>query len=248
MTVDPRRIQTLNKIDFKPAGPVIYWMSRDQRVKDNWALLYAQELANKNNLPLAVVFSLNSKFLGATLRQFDFMIQGLMEVEEDLNTHNISFFLLEGDPEVTIKKFVNHHEVSAVVTDFSPLKIGRKWRKHLADNLNCPVYEVDAHNIVPCLYVSDKQEFAAYTIRPKINKLLSEFLTYFPTLKHQEHTIKKEKIDWENVFKSLEVDFQVKPVEWIKPGYKNGMKMFHDFLNHKYQLKYLLGIIYRYDK
>lgn len=28
------------------AGPVIYWMSRDQRVQDNWALLFAQEKAN----------------------------------------------------------------------------------------------------------------------------------------------------------------------------------------------------------
>jgi len=28
----------------KIKGPVIYWMSRDQRAFDNWALLYAQDL------------------------------------------------------------------------------------------------------------------------------------------------------------------------------------------------------------
>jgi|APDOM4702015248_1054824.scaffolds.fasta_scaffold633950_1 deoxyribodipyrimidine photolyase len=29
-------------------GTVIYWMSRDQRVDDNWALLYAQSMANQD--------------------------------------------------------------------------------------------------------------------------------------------------------------------------------------------------------
>jgi len=35
-------------------GPVVYWMSRDQRVRDNWALLYAQELALNLGRPLGV--------------------------------------------------------------------------------------------------------------------------------------------------------------------------------------------------
>ncbi len=38
------RIRALNQAP-SGTGPVVYWMSRDQRVTDNWALLYAQELA-----------------------------------------------------------------------------------------------------------------------------------------------------------------------------------------------------------
>jgi deoxyribodipyrimidine photo-lyase len=43
MTVSPRRIHHLND---NPAshGPVVYWMSRDQRVSDNWALLHAHPM------------------------------------------------------------------------------------------------------------------------------------------------------------------------------------------------------------
>ena len=62
------RIRPLNQV---PPGPglVLYWMSRDQRVQDNWALLSAQELALTLGQPLGVVFCLAPTFLGATLRQ-----------------------------------------------------------------------------------------------------------------------------------------------------------------------------------
>jgi len=230
---DLRRIQKLNNIEILNKGPVIYWMSRDQRVEDNWALLYAQEIAIERKLPLAVVFCLNPKFLEATIRQYDFMIKGLIEVEKELTDLNISFFLLEGNPEEEISNFCKSNNSSALITDFSPLKIGRKWRNKIAKEVDCHMSEVDTHNIVPCFYVSDKQEFAAYTIRPKIKKLLPEFLTSIPKVKHQKHTIKKEKIDWEKVYNKLDIDFTVKPVEWINPGYKNGMKMLHNFLKNK---------------
>ena len=230
---DPRRIAKLNNNEFNPNGPVIYWMSRDQRVKDNWALIYASELCKKYNLPLAVVFSLNSKFLDATIRQYDFMIKGLIEVEEELDKLNISFFLLEGTPEDTIKKFVKSRDVSAVVTDFSPVKIGRIWRENLAKTIEVPLYEVDAHNIVPCTYVSNKQEFGAYTIRPKIKKVLDEFLVDIPHLNSSYHTIKKEKINWNNVFNKLNINFEVKPVDWVTPGYNSGMKILNNFIKEK---------------
>ena len=33
---------------------VLYWMWRDKRVQDNWALLYSQQVATKLNVPLQV--------------------------------------------------------------------------------------------------------------------------------------------------------------------------------------------------
>jgi deoxyribodipyrimidine photo-lyase len=61
-----KRARLLNDKNFKNEGPVAYWMSRDQRADDNWALLFAQELAIKYNQPLTVVFCLVEDFLGAT--------------------------------------------------------------------------------------------------------------------------------------------------------------------------------------
>ena len=73
-------------------GPVIYWMSRDQRAQDNWALLFSQELALKQRRPLGVVFCLVPQFLGAAIRQYGFMLRGLQEVEKSLARINIPFF------------------------------------------------------------------------------------------------------------------------------------------------------------
>ena len=85
--VDPRRIRTITKKAVSVAANsrlVVYWMSRDQRAEDNWALLHAQHLAEQKGYGLAVVFCLVPKFLGATLRQYGFMLKGLREVEAKL--------------------------------------------------------------------------------------------------------------------------------------------------------------------
>ncbi len=230
---DPRRIQKLNNYEFEPNGPIIYWMSRDQRAHDNWALVLAQEYSKKYNLPLAVVFSMKSRFLDATIRQYDFMIRGLEEVETELNEKNISLFLLEGSPDETIPHFVKQREASLLITDFSPLRIGRNWRKSIAQDIKVTMLEVDAHNIVPCWIASTKQEFGAYTLRPKINKILKEFLVEIPAISKSSHTIKKEKIDWKNVYKKIDVNKEVKPVDWVTPGYKSGMKEIKLFIQNK---------------
>ena len=64
--------------------------------------------------------------------------------------------LLLGDPVETIERFVEDHGVAAVVTDFSPLRVGRQWRDGLAASNKFAVYEVDAHNVVPCWMASEK--------------------------------------------------------------------------------------------
>src|SRR5512135_3357319 len=114
--VDERRIRLL-KDGPAHGGPVLYWMSRDQRVRDNWALLFAQELALESKKPLGVLFCLVPHFLNATMRQYDFMLQGLQEVERSLTKANIPFFLMTGAPDKEIPRFVGEHDVGALVAD-----------------------------------------------------------------------------------------------------------------------------------
>ena len=125
--INENRIRLLKK-GTESNGPVIYWMSRDQRVHDNWALLFAQQLALEKNAKLVVVFTLIPEFLGATMRQYDFMIKGLIEVEKELKKYNILFFLLLGNPSDEIPKFIIEHKASVLVSDFDPLKIKRRWK------------------------------------------------------------------------------------------------------------------------
>jgi deoxyribodipyrimidine photo-lyase len=189
--VDRRRAKALND---RPVGqgPVIYWMSRDQRASDNWALLYAQELAVERRQALAVAFCLTPAFLEATRRQYDFMLSGLAGLEEDLQALGIPFHLLfaeaaDGEQAVPeqIARLARHAGAGAVVTDFSPLRVGRQWRERAARLIDAALIEVDAHNIVPCWTASGKKEFAAYTFRPRLGRRLDEFLMPFPTLQAQ---------------------------------------------------------------
>ena len=232
--MNEKRIRLLQN-GSENSGPVIYWMSRDQRAHDNWALLFAQKLAVERKRDLMVVFSLIPEFLGATLRQYDFMLNGLMELEIEFNKYNIPFIMLMGEPSDEIPRFIKDNKASNIITDFDPLKIKRKWKNEIAKKISIPFYEVDAHNIVPCFYVSPKQEFGAYTIRPKIHKNLPEFLEEFPKLKKMKSSasVSSNIIDWEKVYSSLKVDESVKPVDWIKPGEMTAHKTLRDFIENK---------------
>ena len=157
-------------------------MSRDQRVQNNWALIFAKQLAEENTVPLIVVFSLVTDFLGATKRHFGFLLKGLQQVEVDLHHLNIPFVLLSGDPAETIPAYVLEKDASILVSDFDPLKIKRIWKKRIAPKITIPFYEVDAHNIVPALHVSQKTEYSAYTLRSKVQRMLPDFFDVFPVL------------------------------------------------------------------
>jgi deoxyribodipyrimidine photo-lyase len=231
--IDPRRIRLLNENRDKE-GAVIYWMSRDQRVRHNWALLFARRKAELQQQPLVVLFTLAPSFLQAPLRHYDFMLKGLQEVEADLKMLNIPFVLLTGDPERELPRFAENVKAGVVITDFSPMKIAREWKKNVARQLTVPLYEVDAHNIVPCWIVSGKQEYSARTLRPKINTLLGEFLTAYPDLEPlalpsgQHHPV-----DWNNVYRELKADPDLPPVEWLKPGEKAAAASLDSFLHSR---------------
>ncbi len=217
-------------------GAIIYWMSRDQRVHDNYALLYARKKALEKKAPFGVVFNLVPNFLGASFRQYDFMLKGLRECEKELKEFNIPFFLLTGNPAEVLPQFIKSRNVSVIVSDFDPLKIKRKWKKEVGDNIDIPFYEVDAHNIVPCRYVSDKQEFAAYTLRPKIHKHLPEFLAEPPALEKMKRfmAFSSDPVDWEKVYGGLGVDRSIGAVEWINPGEHSAHQTLKDFLEEKF--------------
>ena len=215
-------------------GPVVYWMQRDQRVNDNWALIFAFEKAKELNQPLVVAFSLVPKFLDATIRQYGFMIKGLEEVEKSLEKLNIPFFLSLGNPGNEIVKLSKKLNASVIVSDFNPLKISRLWKKEAINKINIPFFTVDAHNIVPVWEASSKQEYGAYTIRPKIKNLLDEFLDEFPALnKQSNHDFTVEKVDWNLARNSLKVNFKVKEVDWLIPGEIGAAETLENFFAKK---------------
>lgn len=228
--------RTLYKGGEQGSGPVVYWMSREQRAHDNWALLYAQEIALERKVPLIVTFCLfTPNFLGAPRRMYEFMIPGLKEAESELRKFNIPFYLLTGNPAEEIPKFLKKINAGALVTDFMPLKISRQWKEEVRKETNLAYYVVDAHNIVPCWVASQKQEFGAYTIRPKITKLLPEYIEEFPALKKHPYAFaeKSKEQDFDSAMKQLKTDASVPAVDWIQPGEKAGKQMLARFVKER---------------
>lgn len=216
-------------------GPVIYWMHRDMRAHDNWALLYAQELALAKNQSIRVGMVLRRDLEGhhITKRTFDFMAGGIIEVARDLEKLNIPFDVIFGEPALEIPKYLNKNRASALVTDFSPLKRSRAWKRAVGNKISVPFFEVDTHNIVPCWVASKKQEYGAYTLRPKINKALSTFLKDIPKLKKQKTEVDNQIKHLEKRLKSINVDQGVGTTDWIEPGSRAARKVLNKFLNHK---------------
>jgi deoxyribodipyrimidine photo-lyase len=232
--VNRARVRPLN--EARPGvGPVVYWMSRDQRVRDNWALLYAQELALSLGRPLGVVFCLAPAFLGATLRQYGFMLKGLQAAAGDLAHLNLPFFLLTGEPAWELPRYVANYRIGAVVSDFSPLRLVRGWKTAVADEIGVSLEEVDAHNIVPCWRASPKAEYGAYTLRPKLKKLLPGFLEDFPPLARQPLGWEGERpaIPWEHLTATLPVDTAVPEVTWLTSGERQARAALDHFLEQK---------------
>lgn len=187
--MNSERIRKLNT--FEPTkGPVLYWMNRDMRIEDNWALFFAQQVAKQREAPLMIVYNLDPTFLGGRRRQLEFKKEILRELEIRCQEKNIAFtVLIEHETVQSLVRFCVTHEVGAVVTDMSPLRLQQAWVRELQSSLKVAFYQVDTHNCIPVWIASQKQEFGAYTIRPKIQKLLPTYLEEFPDIEQHPYTL-----------------------------------------------------------
>ncbi|XP_074317772.1 deoxyribodipyrimidine photo-lyase [Silene latifolia] len=223
--VQPGRIRIIKQgINPNQKGAVVYWMFRDQRVKDNWALIHAVDQANKMDVPIAVAFNLFDGFKGAKARHLGFMLRGLKLLHSTLqHSLHIPFFLFQGEVVETIPEFLIECGASLLVTDFSPLREVRKYKEELCRIVgdSVSIHEVDAHNVVPVWEASNKLEYGARTIRTKINKLLPTYLVDFPTLlpPNRRWPSLPPTIDWDGLIEDrVKKGVEVPEIDWCEPG------------------------------
>lgn len=176
------RIRRLDDGDRQPAGRgghVTYWMQRSQRAEHNDALEHAVRLANEHGVPLHVVFGLTTDYPDASGRHFRFMLEGLRETAGALGRRSIPFAVRTGHP-VDVAEDAADGAV-LVVTDRAYQRHLVEWRQDLVDRLDLPVWEVEGDVVVPVDAVSDKREYAARTIRRKVNDRRDEHLQALTT-------------------------------------------------------------------
>jgi len=181
-SIDQRRVLVLQAGNGADTGPIFYVMAREQRVADNWALLHAAAEADAAGVSLVVAFVVGPMFLEENNRHTHWLVVSLQAIEALLQKKGIPFVVEVGPWAKTAASIVKRYHCQKIVLDMNPLQPVRSWRGELVAKVQCAVDVVDARNIVPVWFASTKAEFAAYTLRPKIHKLLPEFLVPYPSM------------------------------------------------------------------
>jgi deoxyribodipyrimidine photo-lyase len=246
--IQPERILELNDCPFQDRGFVLYWMQAAQRAEYNHALEHAVRMANERDKPVAAAFSLTDDFPEANLRHYAFMLEGLKETQAALAKRGIQLVILRGSPEQTIPNFAK--QADAVVTDDGYLRIQVQWRRQVAERCDCRVTEVTTNVIVPVETASEKENFSAGTLRPRIHKQLDKFLVPL------KHTKPKHRItgilpvqqglndsttiskaihgqDARDTLKQLNIDCNVQPSPFYTGGTSQAEKRLKKFIREK---------------
>lgn len=169
------RLRHLNERAGNEKGQfVLYWMQASQRTRCNHALEYAIRQANQRRLPLIVCFGLMDDYPEANERHYFFMLQGLRDVRKNLEARGIRFIVRHGNPAEVALHYSK--DAALLVTDRGYLRHQKAWRDRVADDALCEVVEVETDVVCPVEEVSDKHEFAARTIRPKIYRIWENYL------------------------------------------------------------------------
>ena len=213
--IHPERIQILSESSPQKGSYVLYWMQQAQRVSGNHALEYAIRSANDLDLPMVVVFALTDDYPEANERHYAFMLEGIREVGESLARRGIRFILRKADPTTVVPYLAR--EAALLVMDRGYLRIQKEWRADISENVLCPVHQVETDAVIPVDQVSDKEEYAARTIRPKIHARLDDYLEPLnpTTVKHPSVDLPFKGLNSENVelvSRRLRIDRSVRQV------------------------------------
>lgn len=169
-----QRITTLNDADARDGDYTLYWMQQSQRAELNHALEFAVQRANENDQRLCVAFALTDDYPEANLRHYQFLLEGLQQVAKSLSRRKIKFVLRKGDPPKVIHPFAK--DASEVICDRGYLRHQVEWRDEVAKSAGTRVWQVESDVVVPVEVASDKREYAARTIRSKLNDRVDDFL------------------------------------------------------------------------
>lgn len=234
------RVTRLNNAAENTKGRyILYWMQIFKRASHNYALNFAIQMANERGLPLVVYEGLKFYYPWASDRIHTFILEGVAEKQAKFEQRGIRYvFYLQRhgrDPKHTVARLAK--EAALLVTDDFPCFIIPDHNERIAQ-LNLPVYTVDANGMVP-LSALPKEEYAAYTIRPKINGFLPDLTRTIvtPHLDLQKPTLEVDcpetVVSDDNVaslVSQCDIDHTVKPSLLYRGGTEAARKRLNHFV------------------
>jgi len=180
MHLDERVTQLSDRPINKDARYVLYWMQMYKRVDNNHALKFAIENANELKLPVVVYEGLKYYYPWASGRMHTFILEGVEEKKHAFEKLGIRYvFYLQANahsPKQTVARLAK--DAALIVTDDFPCFIIPEHNRRIAEKARVPVFAVDSNGLIP-MSRFEKEEYGAYTIRPKINRILSDYLVPF---------------------------------------------------------------------
>ncbi|GBD39431.1 hypothetical protein HRbin37_01713 [bacterium HR37] len=215
---------------------VLYWMQGAFRADYNHSLEYAIYTSNTLNLPLIVLAVLDLSYPEANYRSFKFFLEGLADVKKDLEDRNIALHIKKGHFKETLLNYAK--KAHLVITDQAYLPYLNLVRRDIYHEIETTVFEVDTNVVVPVRHTSNKMEYGAYTIRPKIKKQIHKFLNDFT-----QYTYKGKKL--ESIYdidpENISVIFKDQKTEYIpecslKGGSKEALEALNKFLDSTYHV------------
>lgn len=230
--IQPERIRKINDQPIRKGRYVVYWMQAAQRVNFNHALALAIEKANELDQPLLVYFELLDDYPDANFRHYAFMIDGLKEVRQELKRRGIKFIINyrnAGSPDLLALS----RKASLAVADRGYTRMQKKWRREYARKISCPMIQVESDVIVPVETASQKEEYTARTIRPKIQRHLEKFLVPVTLSKLRKPSLNSRARSFDLDVSKLKVDRTVFPSEKYPGGYKQARKHLNFFIKNK---------------
>ena len=213
-----------------------------KRTTYNHALKFAIEQANKRNLPLVVYEGLKFYYPWANDRIHTFILEGVAEKREVFAKLGIKYvFYLQKDknsPKQTVKKIAK--DAALIVTDDFPCFIIPDHNAAIVKQANIPVYAVDSNGIIP-MSKFEKEEYGAYTIRPKIKRILDNYFVPFEEakIKIKQPDLKIDCLDTivdetniAELVAECDIDHSIKPSPIYKGGTTNGRKRLKHFIEN----------------
>lgn len=233
------RLHEITSIENKKKDYIIYWMQSAQRYTYNHSLAYSIKKANELNKHLLVVFCLTDSYQEANQRHYKFMLEGLLELKHVFKNKDIPFIILKGDILKTVRDLSKHAYM--MITDFGYQKIHKQWYKKLSKTIHTKLIAVETNLIVPITQASNKEEYAAYTIRKKINTQLSNYAYRFiipklkvnsPLPKFLDNFNSINLITVEQTLSTMNLDQSIETSSDYIGGYKKAMKRLEFFINN----------------
>lgn len=232
--IHDERVQRLNDRSGRPdADHVLYWMQQSQRAHHNDALEFAIQRANALGLPLLVGFGLTDGYPGANLRHYRFMVEGLSDVREDLERRGILFVVRRGAPDAVALEL--GADAAEIVCDRGYTRHQKGWRERVAAEAPCTVVQVESDVVVPVEGASDKREYAARTIRPRVRKRWDEFLVELRTTPLSKDSLGLtidglDVSDVDGVLGGLDLDGSVAPNPLFRGGSTEARRLAREFV------------------